>query len=105
MQQLDLAAPIARATDPATSHIAAERKTHSGSRRRDADLLLAVIRENPGHTSSELAQLLIATGINWHRASQIASKRISDLAPFEIYDTGKRRCEITGHQARCWVAK
>ncbi len=47
-------APIARATDPESSHEAAAQHTASGARQRHAEIVLALVRRMPGSTFVEL---------------------------------------------------
>lgn len=103
---LDLFAPIARTADPETSHAAADAKTRSGSRKRDADRLVDLIRRYPLRTAMEYAQLMIEGGELWLRAYQIASKRLSDLdRAGRIYHLGARKCRVSGKRAREWMAR
>lgn len=105
MDQLSiLEPPIARNSDPSTS-FASERRKNQGSRQRDKDLLLELIKRHSGHTAMEYGQLLIDSGVHWLRAYGIASKRISDLhAGNHIRPIGERVCGVSGHRARVWVA-
>jgi hypothetical protein len=48
--------PIARATDPKTSHQAAEAVTASGKRDEQIQQVLELVKAHPGSTSLELAQ-------------------------------------------------
>ncbi len=49
--------PIARKTDPESSHEAAARITDSGKRKRQIDEALARVRRHPGKTSLELSDM------------------------------------------------
>lgn len=49
------ATPISRATDPGTSHIAAEEVTRSGRRDSHVAMVMAVVRESPGLVAHEIA--------------------------------------------------
>ena len=100
-----LDAPIARTTDPETSKVSAKRVTDSGSRKRDKDLLLDLIREQPGLTAMEYADRLYRRGLHWYRAYQVANKRRHDLETAnDIRPMGERVCRLTGHRARTWIA-
>ena len=46
--------PIARASDPGTSHAAAEALTRSGGRVRQLDVVLRAVLAHPGLTGTEL---------------------------------------------------
>ena len=64
--------PIARPTDPETSHEAAESITDSGRRQSLAAQLLRVIKAQPGLTGGEISEV---SGIErW-----AVTKRLSDL--------------------------
>lgn len=92
-----LFAPIARTTDPATSHKAAARITRSGSRERRMDVFVRLVRETPGLTAAELSAR--------HKESQYeASKRLSDAFRAGLINRGvPRACSVTGHDAFTWV--
>ncbi|MES1926546.1 MarR family transcriptional regulator [Salinisphaera sp. T31B1] len=47
--------PAARASDPHTSHAAADAMTASGWRRHHQDIVTAAVRLSPGSTSAELS--------------------------------------------------
>ena len=48
---------IAHRHDPASSHLAAERIVQSGKAKTHRDLVLAALREHPGSTAGEVAEL------------------------------------------------
>ena len=90
------APPIARNTDPETSHLAAARITRSGDRAAHMALMLAAVIANPGRTSGELAFI---SGLERHEAS----RRLSDLHDkAKVYRQGKRKCERMGTMQMCW---
>jgi hypothetical protein len=47
--------PAARASDPITSHLAAQEVTASGARDAQIALVIRAVRQHPGQTSRELA--------------------------------------------------
>lgn len=49
--------PIARKSDPATSHAAAAEITASGTRGQMMLKALELVKEHPGHTSNELEEI------------------------------------------------
>jgi len=64
--------PIARTTDPWTSHAGAVEVTDSGRRLTQSERLLAVVRSHPGLTGGEISEL---AGLDrW-----ATTKRLSDL--------------------------
>lgn len=99
-------APIAATTDPASSHLAAERITASGKRASDAAIVLAVIQRCPGLTVRELWSE--ATDDERSRLGEYAAmqKRVSDLIAAgkvrRVRDAAgdvMRTCAVTGNQA------
>ena len=95
----DFTAPIARRSDPPTSHVAASEHTATGARGANAELLYAAIAAHPGLTCGEL---LDVCGLD--RAE--CSKRLSDLhAAFRIEAVAVRRCSKSGRPARTWRAR
>ena len=64
--------PIARTTDPWTSHAGAAEVTESGRRLTQAELCLDVVRTYPGLTAGEIGEI---TGLG-HVPAQ---RRLSDL--------------------------
>jgi hypothetical protein len=64
--------PIARTTDPWTSHAGAVEVTDSGRRRTQMELCLDVVQAHPGRTAGEVGEL---TGLGHVRAQ----RRLSDL--------------------------
>ena len=64
--------PIARPSDPWTSHIGAAEVTESGRRKTQSERLLAVVQSHPGLTGGEISEL---AGLErW-----ATTKRLSDL--------------------------
>jgi CRP-like cAMP-binding protein len=89
--------PIARRSDPVTSHLAAEQITASGARSKQAAACLAAVRMNPGSTSAELA---VAAGIDRYTAA----RRLPELrARGEVSNGPARLCRVTGRAALTWV--
>ncbi len=92
------APPIARATDPETSHEAAANVTRSGSKAHHMALMLKATEANPGSTSGELA---VIAGLERHEAS----RRLSDLHnAARVFRDGKRKCEQMGTLQMRWYA-
>ena len=96
--------PVARTLDPATSHTAAI-KYNATNRGRDRRLMLDLIRERPGHTAAEYADILRQRGVHWYRAARLPTKRISELlrdAPPAVCTGRNRKCAITNHKAQTY---
>lgn len=110
-----VATPAARASDPVTSHEAAEAITESGVRYGQQQRALAAVRCFPGRTSFELA---LATGIDrYELAKRLPEVRTTGLI-FNPEDDGapadpvtgkrppfKRPCHVTGRNAIVWVPR
>ena len=97
-QSPDVRTPAARATDPDTSHTAAEAVTRSGVRAHQQRQVLAALRQWPGCTSAELAQ----------RASMdryAVARRLPELAPEFAWRGGSRTCGVSGRPAVTWWAR
>lgn len=96
----DYAAPIARDSDPASSHVAAREHTASGARARQCDLILALVRAHPDRTAAELAA---ASGGELDDVR--CRKRLPDLrAAGRVVVSGQRRCEVAGRLMQTWRA-
>ncbi len=97
--------PIARNTDPVTSHLAAKDITASGVRSEQQRQVLELVRRYPHYTSRELSQ----TPFNqqhykldrWDIARRLPELREANLIQM---DEGKRPCNITRKAAMTWVA-
>ncbi len=88
--------PLARGTDPSTSHEAAAKIRPKLKSLQRQTLLL--IDEYPGRTATELARL------GGHADPRRINRRISELAKRgSIVSKGVRKCWITGFDARTWI--
>lgn len=94
----DVRTPAARATDPDTSHIAAETVTKSGVRAHQQRQVLAALREWPGCTSAELAR-------HAHMDRYAVARRLPELVPQYAFQGGSRECQISGRPAVTWWAR
>src|SRR6185369_5161507 len=86
--------PLARASDPATSHeAAAKMSAHLGEAQAWA---LCVLRANPGKTSTELDKIA-------QTPRGDVRKRLPELERAGLaYRDGTRVCEVTGFRAAIW---
>lgn len=92
--------PIARATDPETSHVAASEHTNNGRRAAHAERILAVVRAHPGWTYREIARLVPEL-----EAVEV-QRRLADLADLGRVVRGEARaCKVSGRPAQTWGAK
>lgn len=91
-----LSEPLARRTDPITSHLAAKKHRDSGKADCHAAIVLAEVRKIPGETSAELAQW---SGLDRHEAA----RRLSDLERKGFVKKGdKRICRLRGSLMVTW---
>lgn len=88
---------MARATDPQTSHAAAQRVLESGRWRSQRDAFTLLVRSLPGLTSAELAR---ASG-RWDR--YVAARRLPELEADGVIRRGDaRKCTAHGTDAVTW---
>lgn len=98
MTQLSLFSPIARNTDPVTSHLAAQEVTREGIRGKQALIVLEAVRRYPGRTSMELSRLCELDRYQ-------ISRRLADLEHAGEVEKGEARmCDIAGRLAVTWRA-
>lgn len=90
--------PVARGTDPASSHMAAREITASGARGSQARIALDVVMENPHRTSFELSEACYLDRY------QVA-RRLPELEEAGFVEKGIiRRCRVSGRHAVTWTA-
>lgn len=88
--------PAARATDPDTSHEAAEVHTASGRRAQQQAMTVAAVRAFPGCTMQELSE---KTGIDRY----VLGRRISECETAGLVKRAPgRTCSVTGRTAEPW---
>ena len=88
--------PMARTTDPPTSHEAAANHEASGKKRRHIEWVTDLVWKYPGCTPGELA--LKASAENYDELDYIEiQRRVSECS--EIHRGDKRRCEVKGTMA------
>ncbi len=89
--------PIARGSDPSTSHEAAEDITSSGVRASQQRTVLALVRAYPGRTSAEMA----ARSRDIDRWT--AARRLPELRAEQLVRNGEpKQCGVTGKRALTW---
>lgn len=90
------AAPLARATDPVTSHLAAAEVEGSGARDAQQRQAARAVRDFPGHTSHELAQ---ASGMDRYALA----RRLGEVEARGLIRRGDlRRCAVSGRLVLTW---
>lgn len=95
--------PRSRATDPDTSHYAAEKVRQTGELGRQQLAVLEAVKRWPGRTSAELGKLIAE---NAHedatRWRYTVARRLPELAPVHVRRMKPRACEATGNPATTW---
>jgi predicted HTH transcriptional regulator len=90
--------PLARSTDPSTSHAAAKAVTESGQRDSQKAKVLRALQNNPRMTSQELA------GVGGFDRYMVA-RRLPDLErDGMVRKAGERACNVSGTPAVIWEA-
>ncbi len=91
--------PLARSTDPETSHRAAREGEESGAFAAEAHWVLQLVRANPDRTASELEDLVDC------RDGKVR-KRLAECRDDRgtLENGPKRPCEITGRTVLTWRA-
>ena len=88
--------PAARATDPQSSHDAAEHHTASGARQCHIEIVVAAVRAFEGLTSAEIAD---RTGLERHEAA----RRLPDAEKAGAVRKGApRKCSISAKLVTTW---
>lgn len=88
--------PIARHSDPDTSHAAAKHITRSGQRDTQAALLLTAVLRIPGGTSAEYGAVVLDR--------YACARRLPELEKLSMVRRGpKRICRATGSEAITWI--
>jgi len=92
--------PIAKNTDPASSHIAAERMDDSGARMRNVVRVSRYVRTHPGSTAAELQALIGDLDV------VEVQRRLSDMknAGNAHHGPRLRYCRIAGQRVVTWWA-
>ena len=85
--------PIARTTDPQSSHEAAAEHTASGRRESHVARVTNAVRSRPGHTGREIAQRL---GMDYHETV----RRLNDARQRGVIYQGDRRHCRAGSRGR-----
>lgn len=89
--------PLARSSDPITSHLAAKEGVESGRIGRNMEMALMALRRNPGVTSAELSEFRLAP------SRQESARRLPDLEKRGLAEKGvSRTCKVTGRLCVTW---
>ena len=92
--------PLARRTDPETSHKAALEMETSGQRETDEDFAFRMVARYPNSTAAELEAIAAQQG------DRRVSKRLSGLEKkdrvFSHWTPNMRKCGQTGRPAKRW---
>ena len=93
---IDVRTQAARNTDPATSHEAADFIVRDGSRARQQNRTVEIVRNCPGHTSNELADLC---GLDRY----MLARRLPECeSAGAVHKGASRLCSISGRKAVTW---
>ena len=93
--------PLARATDPRSSHDAAQAHVASGTHAEQKAAVLSLVRAKPDATSAELALVAETTAIPLDRYA--VARRLPDLEKDgKVRRTGMRECRVSGRRAVTW---
>lgn len=88
--------PIARSSDPESSHRAAAEITASGRRQQQITMVINMVRKFPGMTSMELAGM---TGEDRY----VIARRLPEAVTAGAICKGQQRaCSVTGKLALTW---
>src|SRR3990167_1469000 len=99
--RLNFNPPMSRSSDPPTSDIAESKHIKSGKRKRNCDLILDAIKNNPDCTSAELGELTgldrveAARRCSDLRAARLVINRLCMEHPSGARITFKRKCRVT----------
>lgn len=95
-QPIRVETPAARASDPVTSHLAAEEHTRSGKRGHQQSQAAAAVKALPGRTSFELA---LATDI----CRFVLARRLPEcVTGGSVLKGAPKHCSVTGKLAVTW---
>ena len=83
--------PLARRTDPETSHVAAREAVASGKVDSDRKLALGAVRTWPGSTVPELARHLAGPNEDVEAVRQRLGRRVSELLRLGLIERGAVR--------------
>lgn len=103
MTKLETPFPMARVSDPATSHDAAEKQVKKLSDRRK--MVFDFVQAYPGRTHGELAAKLYKETYNLGIIACVETphKRLPELEKLGLVRRGRvRKCGETGHSAATW---
>lgn len=98
-------APIARTSDPDTSHRAGERHTKLGKRAERARQVLDLLHHNPDRTAGELSVLFWRENkrLGIRVAAATPHKRLPDLEKKGLVTrVAERKCEDSGEECTVW---
>lgn len=101
----DMLEPMARESDPQTSHDAAERHTVLGKRAERSRQVLALIATHPGSTTGELSRYMFDKhpDLPMRTCAESPHKRAGELERHDLASRGeKRECLDSGYVCETW---
>lgn len=97
--------PAAHANDPPTSHDAARQHTASGRRKRHAEIVLQLVRREPGRTACELFAWATLGEQSVLGEQQEVRRRLTDLLHKALVRQGPARgCEVRNTKQITWFS-
>jgi hypothetical protein len=95
--------PRSRASDPETSHHAAEKVRRTGQLGRQQLAVLEAVRTWPGSTSAELGRAIAESrSEDPTRWRYTVARRLPELSPVHVRRMKPRSCKVTGNPAVTW---
>lgn len=87
--------PHSRNADPLSSHLAGDELTASGSRAKQIDFVVGLVKGNQGKTSRELADI---SGADRY----MIARRLPEAEGIHLKKGDMRTCSIAGRKAVTW---
>ncbi len=95
----------ARSTDPPSSHEAAAKMRESGKLSRHCEIVLALVRANPGRTYAEIYGTATAEQQRELHEAVAVARRLPDLEKVGLVRKGEARlCGVKGNRMVTWWA-
>jgi len=95
---MEILTPASHSHDPSSSHEAEARINKSGKRKRNQDMVLAMVKRNEGYTAAEIAENENFDVIEIRR-------RLSDMKGIRVFQGNRRICDVAGTSAVVWYSK
>ena len=97
--------PSSHGRGPATEHLAEQQATESGQRQANLDVVMAVVRENPGLTSGEIS-IRCSGKIDTTELLTECRRRLNDALNLGLVEhKNARKCRALGTMQLEWWAQ